>query len=172
MHTELGTRGERRDSGGWDLERLAVRFGISAQVQFDRGLSIGEGVPASELALRMGACDIHLLPFEGGGWELTVLETAACGVVNVITDAGAPPEYAAPFSELVPVACRVFGATGMRSLIDVGQAVGALLQVAHQPGRRRRMSQSGQEEAVAYSWTVIGQAWHRLLATLAAGGSQ
>ncbi|HUG86928.1 MAG TPA: glycosyltransferase, partial [Euzebya sp.] len=123
MHTELLKGQERRVTGGWDLERMARRLGVSDHVRFDRSLRIGRGVAGGELARRMAACDVHLLPYEGGAWELTVLETAACGVPNVITDAAAPPEYAAPFSILVPPNMRVPGPRGARAFMDVGLAV-------------------------------------------------
>ena len=162
MHTELSARVERRYAGGWDLRTLATRCGVQEQVRFDGSLRIGEGVTDSELAARMGACDIHLLPFEGGGWELTVLETGACGVANVITAVGAPAEYAAPFSELVPAAALLLGPTGTRAFIDIGRAVEALERLATQPGYRRRLALSGPRVAAAHSWSIVGRQWEEL----------
>jgi glycosyltransferase involved in cell wall biosynthesis len=169
LHTELLTREERVYARGWDLERLATRLRISQHVLFERSLRIGVGVAADELAARMGACDVHLLPFDGGGWELTVLETAACGVANVITGFGAPPEYAAPFSELVSPAVRLWGPPGVRGLIDVGGAIEALLRLVERPDYRRRLAQEGPRVAKAHSWTIVGEQWDRLLEAVATG---
>lgn len=94
-------------------------MGISDQVVFDRSIRVGLGVDEHELARRMGACDVHLLPYDSVGWELTVLETGACGVANIITDIAAPPEYAAPFSVLVPTVARPFNTNGVRGVIDM-----------------------------------------------------
>ena len=163
MHTELLRRAERMVSGGWDLEQLVQRYGIADQVQFEHSLTIGRGIPVQELALRMGACDIHLLPYDCGGWELTVLETGACGVPNIITDYAAPPEYAAPFSEVVPVGSHLFDVLGVRAVIDVDLALAALVRLAGSPGRRRRMGERGIEVARAHSWDRIGRSWDELL---------
>jgi glycosyltransferase involved in cell wall biosynthesis len=157
------SRAERAYSGGWDLELLASRFDITKQVIFDRSLRIGEGVPVTELARRMGACDIHLLPFDRAGWELTVLETGACGVANVITDVAAPPEYARPFSELVPPAVGLFGPHGTRGIMDIGGAIEALLRLTVDPAHRRRLGQCGVDVARAHSWERVVQAWDGLL---------
>lgn len=163
LHTELLGRGERRISDGWDLERMARRLGVHDHVRFDPSLRFGRGVAGSELARRMAACDVHLLPYEGGAWEMTVLETAACGVPNVITDAAAPPEYAAPFSILVPPMMRVHGSRGARAFMDVGRGVAALQRLSGNPEERRRLAQRGIEVARAHQWSRIGDDWMELL---------
>lgn len=163
LHTELLTARERRISGGWDLERMARRLGVHDHVLFDRSLQFGRGVADSELARRMAACDVHVLPYEGGAWELTVLETAACGVPNVITDAAAPPEYAAPFSILVPSMMRVHGPRGARAFMDVGGAVAALQRLSGNREERRRLAQHGIEVARAHQWNRIADDWLELL---------
>lgn len=159
LHTELLTARERRVSGGWDLERIARRLGVADRVEFEPSLQLGRGVAATELARRMAACDVHLLPYEGGAWELTVLETGACGVPNVITDAGAPPEYAAPFSILVPPMMRVHGPGGARAFMDVGRAVAALQRLSGDPEERRRLGRRGIAVARAHRWDRIGGRW-------------
>ena len=169
LHTELLTGRERRISGGWDVERMARRSGIHDHVLFEPSLQFGRGVADSELARRMAACDVHVLPYEGGAWELTVLETAACGVPNVITDAAAPPEYAAPFSILVPPMMRVHGPRGARAFMDVGQAVAALQRLFGNREERRRLAQRGIEVARAHQWDRIGDDWLELLGSDLAG---
>lgn len=149
LHTELLSSVERRLSGGWHLERLVARLGLSGQVLFDRSHLVGVGVEAAELARRMSACDVHLLPYDRGGWELTVLETAACGVANIITDVSAPPEYAAPFSMLVPTLAQPFGPYGSQGVIDFGGAIGALARLAADPPARQQLGRRGSEVARA-----------------------
>lgn len=165
LHTQLLTRRERRITGGWDLELMARRLGVHDRVLFEPSLQTDRGVNPGELARRMATCDVHLLPYEGGAWELTVLETAACGVPNVITAAGAPREYAAAFSILVPAGMRVQGPLGVRAFIDVGGAVEALERLAGDPGERELLGRRGIEVARAHQWHRIGDAWHRLLRT-------
>jgi glycosyltransferase involved in cell wall biosynthesis len=169
LHTELLDGETRALSGGWDLPRLARFYGISDRVVFNDALQVGEGVPEHELARRMGACDIHVLPYEGGGWELTVLETAACGVANVVTDTAAPPEYAAPFSEQVPTRLRLLDGAGLRGFIDPGGAVQALARLADEPGHRQSLADRGPRTAARYAWEHIGPQWDQLLTAVGGG---
>ena len=130
LHTELLEPRERRSVMGWDIERLVLELGMAERVVLEPALQPGVGLPDVELARRMGACDIHLLPFMGGGWELTVLETAACGVPNVITDFAAPPEYAHTFSELIPVEGYRLRRYGVEGIMDIHAAVAAVARLA------------------------------------------
>jgi glycosyltransferase involved in cell wall biosynthesis len=111
----------------------------------------------------MAACDIHLLLYECGGWELTVLETGACGVPNVVTDVAAPPEYAAPFSRLIPVATHVIGISGHRGLADLDAAAAALVELGESPEERARLGARGVVVAAAHDWNRVGQLWLELL---------
>lgn len=170
LHTERLSPAERAWSGGWDLAGLVERGGVADRVHIAPALRVGEGVTDLELAALMGTCDAHLLPSEGGGWELTVLETGACGVPNVITDTGGPPQYAAPFSLLVPPAACLPGTTGLRNFIDEGRAVDALVRLADDPNLRARLGGQGLAAAVAHAWPRVTQAWDRLLSNTPAAG--
>jgi len=167
MHTELSDAAERRASGGFDLELLARRFGVADRVTFDRSLSVGRGVALHRLAERMAAVDLHLLLCEGGGWELTVLETGACGVPNVVTDYAGPAEYAAPFSRLIPVANQLMQPWGVEGVVDLDAAVGALVDLADVPEHRVELGAAGPATAARYRWERVGQLWHELLARVA-----
>jgi glycosyltransferase involved in cell wall biosynthesis len=168
LHTEQLRPVERAAGGGWDLALLARRLGIADRVVFGPTSRQGHGVAVEELVARMAACDLHLLPYDSGGWELTVLETAACGVPNVITDTAAPPEYASAFAATVPVAEYVAGRDGLRGLIDVEAAVECLIELADSPVRRARMGEAGQAVARSFGWERAVGAWDRLLRDLAA----
>lgn len=160
LHAEVLGDEDQTASGGWDLVALVRLMGLESQVVLHHGLRVGRGVPATELALRMGACDVHLLPYEGGGWELTVLETGACGVPNVITDVGATPEYARPFAVVVRVGAHDTQRRGdVRGLMDDEAAVAALVRLARSARERRRLGGAGVEVAAAHSWSRVGASW-------------
>lgn len=167
MHTDLSTATERRASGGFDLELLARRLGVSGRVVFDRSIAVGQGVPVEELVARMAAMDVHLLLSEGGGWEMTVLETAACGVPNIVTDHAGPGTYAAPFSRLVPVANQVIQPWGVEGVADLDAATTALVDLAR-PEARAALAAAGPQVASAHSWRRVGDRWHDLLSGIAA----
>lgn len=164
LHTEL-VRDERRwVAGGVDVERLQRHLGIEGSATLQPALDIGRGVPREELAELMGCCDVHLLPYAAGSWELTVLETGACGVANVITAAGAPPEYAAPFSEVVSAASWDTHHGGMvTGVIDVERAVAALDRLVDDPVHRQALGDAGPAVARRYDVRRIGEQWDRLL---------
>jgi glycosyltransferase involved in cell wall biosynthesis len=167
-HTELLGERDRRRSGGFDLERLARRFGVADRVLWDRTLAVGRGIPAARLAERMAAADVHLLLHQGAGWELTVLETAACGVANVVTDYAGPGEYAGPFSMLVPAVSGVVQPFGVEAIADLDAAVSALVALAEEPARRAELAAAGPAVAAAHRWRDIGDRWDALLTEVAA----
>lgn len=164
VHAEVLSPAEQLVSGGWDVEELVRRMGLGSQVILNRDLAVGRGVEEPELAARMAACDVHLLPYEGGGWELTVLETGACGVPNVITDYATPPDYARPFAECVPVAAYQARRRGeLVAIIDQEAAVGALARLADAPDRRAALGLEGVRVASQYAWERLGDEWLDLL---------
>ena len=163
LHTESGAAHAGHRNGLWNLDRLARHLNIRSHVVFDRTLRPGAGVEAAELARRMGACDIHLLPSDAGGWELTVLETAACGVPNVITDVGGAPEYARPFSEVVAPSVRTLQPDRSHAYMDIGGALDALLRLTGDPDRRTALGRIAVETAQRYRWSNIIPLWDRVL---------
>lgn len=168
MHTDLSSARERRASGGFDLELLARRLGVADVVTFHHDLGVGRGVPDERLADRMAAVDVHLLLCVGGGWELTVLETGACGVPNVVTDYAGPAEYAGPFSRLIPVVDQVIQPWGVEGIADLDAAVGALVELADHPEGRAQLAAAGPLTAEDYRWERVGARWSDLLTEVAA----
>jgi glycosyltransferase involved in cell wall biosynthesis len=168
MHTDLPDERERTMSGGFDLQVLARRYGVADRVRFDRSLGVGRGVAVERLAARMAAVDLHLLLCDGGGWELTVLETGACGVANIVTDYAGPATYAAPFSRLVPVGSQLIQPYGVEGVPDLDAAVDALVDLTNQPERRAELAAAGPPTAARYSWPQVGDRWHELLVEVTA----
>lgn len=166
LHTDDPEGENRHHSGGWNLRLLARRLTLDDQIVWSQSLPDPSGVDALELARRMSACDIHLLPYESGGWELTVLETGACGVPNVITDFAAPREYARPFSRMIPVGSRIFEPTGIRGLMDIDSALAALLELTSNPNARQALGENGPKVAIEYTWRRVTCQWNEFLRSL------
>lgn len=163
LHTEDADRATRASSGGWDLDMLIERYALDEVLWWQRELGVGQGVPIGELVERMAACDVHLLLSDCGGWELTMLETAACGVANVVADAGAFGEYTAPFAEVVPVIDRHWPDHGHRGEVDIGAAVAAVAALFADPVERRQLAERGIQTATSFSVDVVGQRWYERL---------
>ena len=110
----------------------------------------------------MACCDLHLLPYDCAGWELTVLETGSCGVANVITEVANPPEYAREFSAPVPVGCYVIG-EDIRGLIDIDLALRTVLDLLDNPPARHRLAANGPKVAARFDWQRVCRQWVELL---------
>ena len=163
LHTEDVDRAGLKASGGWDLDLLIDRYDLGSVLWWQRDLPVGQGIPIDELVERMGACDVHLLLSDCGGWELTMLETAACGVANLVADAGAFGEYTAPFAEVVPVVDRYWAGHGHRGEADLGGALDALLRLLDDADLRDELGRAGIATARAYSTAEVGRLWHQRL---------
>lgn len=166
MHTDHQITRFAPLTGGRDLEHIASRLGIRERVQFRDDLRIGYGDSLDVLRRRMAACDVHLLPYDCAGWELTVLETGACGIPNVITETAGPPTYAAPFSRVIPVATHVMD-DGARGMIDVDLALSALIELVDDPAQRTALGAQGPPTARLFDWRVVGERWAALIVGLA-----
>ena len=163
LHTDLhAEEAERVIPQARDLVHIAGRYGIGDRLRYLPDIRIGHGVSATELAARMGACDVHVLPYTCAGWELTVLETGACGVPNVITGIASPPGYAAPFSRVIPAAVDLLESEA-RCLMDLDLALRALIELADAPAERARLGAAGVEVARGLDWRRVGGEWAGLL---------
>lgn len=162
LHTEVAPQ---PGSQGWWLERLVATLGLEGDV-VTHDLDVTAALDITELAARMAALDVHLLLHDCGGWELTVLETAACGVPNVITDTAGPPTYLLQGGELVG-GSTVVTAVGARIEADMDAAVTALLGLVDDPDRRRALGMAARAQAEAYDWSRVGDQWHRYLVGVA-----
>jgi glycosyltransferase involved in cell wall biosynthesis len=165
MHTDVAYRRMWLEGGGSDLVLLAQRLGVTDNVRFADLARPDEGTTDDMLVDLMNACDVHLMLSEGAGWELTVLETAACGVPNIVTDHAAPAEYARPFSRLVPPVYFHLDDRGCRAIADLDLAAAALVDLHDDSDERAALARRGPEVARSYSWDRVGDQWHeRLLA--------
>lgn len=162
LHTEVTPR---PGSQGWWLERLVAGLGLEADV-VTHDLDVTAALDTTELASRMAALDVHLLLYDCAGWELTVLETAACGVPNVITDTAGPPTYFRQGGELIG-GSTVVTPVGARTEADMDAAVTALLGLVDDPDQRRALGMAARVQAEAYDWSRVGDQWHRYLAGVA-----
>ena len=168
LHTDMDAWRHGLASGGRALLPIAEALGVRGRLLVRKDLAIGRGDDARHLAARMAACDLHLLPYEAAGWELTVLETGACGVANVITEVASPPEYAHPFSRVVPVGSFLLG-DDVRGLMDTDLGLRALLDLLDDEDERHRLGAAGPAVARALDWRHVGERWVEALAPLMEG---
>lgn len=158
---------ELRQGEGFDLDALVAQHQLADVVRIDRSLRRGPALAREVVARRMAALDVHLVCAEASAWELSVLETGACGVPNVVPDYAGPAEYAAPFATLVPVAAWGAHPTGVQlGTLALDHAVDALDRLRTDPARREAQGAAGPATAAGHSPAEFARRWHLVLDAL------
>lgn len=158
---------ELKRGDGFDLDALVAQHQLAEIVRIDRSLARTPGLDRAVVAQRMAALDVHLVVAEASAWELSVLETGACGVPNVVTDYAGPPEYAAPFAELVAVASwRAHPSGSLLGTPDLAAVVDALDRLRTDAGLHARRAAAGPATASQHSAGQFARRWHLVLDAL------
>ncbi|MCK4822759.1 glycosyltransferase, partial [bacterium] len=87
LYLHMGTR-----DMGWDIVRLATRYGIDDRLALSSMAPNLASVPDERLNEIYNACDIGLNTSLGEGWGLTSWEHAATGKPQIVPDSSALPE--------------------------------------------------------------------------------
>lgn len=79
---------------GWNIEQMADFFGIQDRLILTaKDLSAGNGVPLDTMRNIYSSFDIHMSTALGEGWSLTVHESMACGIANIVPEWSALAEW-------------------------------------------------------------------------------
>lgn len=89
------------DERGWDLEQLARYYGVFDKVYFIHKQT--EYLSDQELNFLYSSLDVHVNTSGGEGFGLTSLESAACGVPQMVPDWSATREIWGEHGMLIPV---------------------------------------------------------------------
>jgi glycosyltransferase involved in cell wall biosynthesis len=87
MHAPLS------DTIGWDLQWLTTYYGLTDRVIFDKNLQPGMGPDEIHMNEIVNCFDVHMLLANSEGWGLPMLETAAAGVPNIVSDYSAHADW-------------------------------------------------------------------------------
>jgi glycosyltransferase involved in cell wall biosynthesis len=87
----------------YSLADLTKIFGIEDKVCFTPRYNLVNGLSENDMNLLFNLFDVHLLPTQGEGFGLPILETMSAGCPQVVTNYSAHVEWAKPASELIPV---------------------------------------------------------------------
>lgn len=71
---------------GWNMERLAIEYGIKDKVYLTPGLTPQKGVSPEDLRLLYNTMDYHVNTAWGEGFCIPIIESLACGVPNLVTN--------------------------------------------------------------------------------------
>ena len=153
------------DSNGWDLPWLARYYGVQDRIILDGNLKPGSGVPDHILNLIMNSYDVHLVPTNSEGWGLSILETMACGVPNVISDYSAHGDWAKDSALLIKLAAKIHEpiTNHIKGIIDVQHAAEQILLLYKNVKIRKKYRKKSFELANRLQWKNIGIKWNTLL---------
>lgn len=115
-------------------------------------------LPQSEIARRLRASDVYVLPSRLEGFGKTTVEAAACGLPAVVFD-----DYETP--------AVVDGETGYR-VASFEQMCARVEELLDDEALRRRLGMAAREHARAFGWERIAHGWEDRLEELVTGAGR
>jgi glycosyltransferase involved in cell wall biosynthesis len=162
----------------WNLPELCVSLGVEDEVLFDHSLSDEAagipytspdnlpparqetpGMPASYGYIqRMNCCDLVLNVSHSGDFEQVIIEAQACGIPIVHTnDDGIMADAMGNAGILVDAIDIVYGPIGQKLyFVSPEELARIIMELVHQPERRKELSLLGLDNAKKYPWSRIG----------------
>ena len=139
-----------------DALPAAERQAVAARVVY-----LGERRPARDMADLLRAADCYVSPYLAEGFNMPVLEAAACGVPVVCTAGGATDDFADPAFALRIRSQRAQlrienGLVGFAMQPDVDHLVELMLEAARDPQRSREMGAAGASRVARdFTWDRV-----------------
>jgi glycosyltransferase involved in cell wall biosynthesis len=147
LHTDpQGNIPERGEHGGIDVDAIltGLRMANDSRIKLvDVFRYRTFSIPSSELALIANAADVLVLPGQGEGFGVPIIEFAACGTPAIVTNFGAMAELAGQMGgQMIPFEPQWGWQNAMTARALVGALVGALetsyLEKGTAAGKTRR----------------------------------
>lgn len=159
MHTPLS------DTIGWDLQWLSTYYGLTDRLIFDKNLQPGMGPDDKNVNEIVNCFDVHVLLSNSEGWGLPMLETAAAGIPNIVSDYSAHADW----GKNTLLLCKT-GAyeheprTGfIKSIADIDHAAHQLKLLYDSKKMRQEYSSRGVSLGKKLDWANICKKWESLL---------
>lgn len=157
---------------GWDLQKLAVRYGISDRIIVTSSdLSPQAGVPDERLNIIYNACDVGINTSMGEGWGLMNTEQAAVGVAQIVPDSSACAELFNDCGYLIPIKdyYTYTGQMTIGAVVDVDKTV-AILESAYTDREQLAVKNQlcgAKFTRPEYRWENISKQWLNLFEKVA-----
>lgn len=145
--------------GGFDLVRLAERFGVKERVSI-----IDNELSDTELARLYASADMYVHTAEWEGFCIPVIEAMACGL-PVVTHPVQGPGEIVPYPDLLVPGSRTVKDGDVELLMaDPGAFAKAIIRIAKDPLTARRASSEGRAAAVGrFDIRLVVEKWLKLL---------
>lgn len=152
---------------GWDLRQLADYLGISDRCFFVHELA--HELPEDDLVWLYNAADVHMNTSGGEGWGLTSVESAACGVPQMVPDWSATREIWRNSGALIPVndwRMETKFTNTAHANCDARSAGAILVDLWLSEERRQALSEAGTKLVQSqWPWSRVAQATYDILYT-------
>jgi len=154
-----------KDSHGWDLPWLAKYYGVEDRVILDQNLKPGIGVTDELLNMIMNTYDVHLVPTNSEGWGLSILETMAVGIPNVISDYSAHGDWAKDYSLKIKLAAKIHEpiTNHIKGIIDVNHAAKQISLLYNSKKMLESYKNKSIKLANKLQWVNVVEQWNILL---------
>lgn len=146
------------DDGIWDVRRIAKQLGIQNNVFFGNW-------PADQEAMNRvyNTFDVNI-NVGGKEWSaLSVLESMASGIPQIVSDYGVLREYAEGCGVLVPVKTERIPPSGEVHVSEPDEISRAMEKLWMNEAERLRAGEAAAKKVKAYSWEKSAQQWEELL---------
>lgn len=154
-----------QDSHGWDLQWLAAYYDVNDRIILDKNLKPGVGVPDSILNAIVNTYDCHLVPTNSEGWGLSILETMACGIPNVISDYSAHGDWASSAAMKINIIAKIHEpiTNHIKGIIDVEHAAELIGLLYNNYDIQKEYRKKSFELAHKLQWNNICDDWNNLI---------
>ncbi len=156
------------DHHGWDLRWLAAFYNVQDRIILDENLKPGLGVPDELLNTIMNAYDVHLVPTNSEGWGLSILETMACGIPNVISDYSAHGDWAKDAAIKIKLVAKIHEpiTNHIKGIIDINHAAKQISLLYNSTKMHNDYVKKSIKLANKLQWKNICVKWNELLNNL------
>jgi glycosyltransferase involved in cell wall biosynthesis len=149
---------------GYNLVQLSCLLGIKDKVCFTPNYSIVQGLSETDLNIVMNTFDVHLLPTQGEGFGIPIVETMAAGVPQVVSDYTSHVEFAKEGGIMIP--CEEYDdfITGMphpveRAIPKPTEMAKILNTLYADVELKRKLSQGARAKAETMTWASTIPQW-------------
>jgi glycosyltransferase involved in cell wall biosynthesis len=159
---------------GYNIPQLAEVMGIKDKVLFTPNYSIANGLSEKDLNVLMNIFDVHLLPTQGEGFGIPILETMAAGIPQVVTDYTSHVEFAKFGGLMIPVTDHDDFITGMphpveRAIPKPTETAKLIQQLHDDADLRDKLSKGARAKAETMTWAATIPQWDKIMTNVING---
>jgi glycosyltransferase involved in cell wall biosynthesis len=157
--------------GGIRFALQEAVWGIEGKITYSKGLSPHKGVLPDQMREFYNLIDVYVTLSGGEGFNIPIIEAAACGVPSVYTNYSGQAEIAKLCGGLPvePAAFLTEHHTKMhidRAIADVGEAIGRLVQLKDRESREEQGRMAIRAVDQHFDWNLIVAKWHTIMKDL------